>query len=85
LAETGKGKNKYVGKELIEAVEEFQEIGDFDNFREASSALGRALKKDNTLLRTGEDLVGTVRDRDMRSSDDGSGDDQAMGGGFALG
>lgn len=49
----GHGANVYIGVELIEVVERFQDIGDYSTRCEASNALARLLKETNFLLQFG--------------------------------
>ncbi|WP_157744165.1 hypothetical protein [Halopenitus persicus] len=71
----GKGTRVYVGMELLDVLERFQEIGDYSTMREASDELGRILKRYNVLL---EDPETVERRRDRRQEENEEDEDDGF-------
>ncbi|EMA06865.1 hypothetical protein SAMN05443574_105295 [Haloarcula vallismortis] len=71
----GKGTRVYVGVELLDVLERFQDIGDYNTMREASDELGKLLKRYNLLLEDPSSL--------KRGSREGVEDEEGENDGFA--
>jgi len=67
----GKGTRVYVGTELLEVLENFQDMSDYSTMRKTSDELAKLLKKHNLFLRDAAEHRGKRKNEEQEESDDG--------------